>query len=220
MANVKVNVGCGSRVVADWINYDSSIHLILSKYHFLKRILYAFRLIPRKVYTTNWPYELIERKNLRKGLPLYDESVDFIFSSHFLEHLSYKDGINLLKDCHRVLKPGGWIRVVCPDLRVITSKYLEGDMDYVLFQVSQKADLSHAFIKSLCLSDSRSLLERIFFPGSLHRCMYDFDSLSNLLAVCGFSIIEKRKYREGVTPDIDKLDNRSEESLYVEAQKF
>jgi hypothetical protein len=50
--------------------------------------------------------------------------------------------------------------------------------------------------------------------------MYDFDSLKSMLNSCGFSRVEKRGFREGVTPDIHKLDNRPLVSLYVEAQKL
>lgn len=219
MTFIKVNIGCGPEVVADWINYDSSFHVVLSRHRFLKKILYAFRLIPKNVYESSWPYDLIKRTDLRKGLPLSDETVDFIYSSHFIEHLSCTDAIKLLKECYRVLKRGGWIRIIVPDLQVITNKYLKGETDYVLFRESNKSDLSNAFISSLCLTDNRPLLARIFFPGSAHHCMYDFNSLSNLLRKSGFNIIKLRQYREGVTPDIAELDNRPEESLYVEAQK-
>ena len=171
------------------------------------------------MYETSWPYKIIRRINLLKGIPLDDETVDFIYCSHFVEHLTHKDVIKLLKDCYRILKPGGWIRVICPDLRIITSKYLEGNTEYVLFK-SKKSDLSHAFIKSLLLSANRSFLERIFFSSNLHCCMYDYNSLSSLLSKCGFACIEKRQYKEGITPDINQLDSRPEESLFVEAQKL
>ncbi len=219
MVTVKVNIGCGPQVVADWINYDSSLHIILSRYQFLKKILRSLRIISKQVYETNWPFELIRRIDLRKGIPLLDESVDFIYCSHFLEHLTYDSAVRLLKECHRVLRHEGLIRLVCPDLKLITSKYLQKDLNYILFNVSSKADLSKAFIRSLCLSDDRPVVERIFFPGSLHRFMYDFDSLEGLLTLCGFINIERREFKQGVTPDIDRLDNRPEESLYVEAQK-
>jgi hypothetical protein len=220
MPIMKVNVGSGPRILDDWVNYDSSIHLILSKYHLLKKILYAFKLIPKQVFETSWPYKQIKRIDLRKGLPLVDDTVDFLYCSHFLEHLSRGDGFTFLKECHRVIKQAGWIRLVCPDLRIIVGKYLEADINYVLFEDSDKANLSHAFIQSLCLSDNRPLLEKLFFPGSLHRCMYDFDSIAYLLDKSGFNTIKRRSYKEGITPDIDILDNRPEESLYVEAQKL
>jgi predicted SAM-dependent methyltransferase len=220
VAIVKVNVGCGPRVISDWINFDSSPHLILSKYRFIKRILYTFGLIPKHVYETYWPYQLIKRTDLRKGLPLENETVDFIYCSHFLEHLPYSDSTKLLSDCHRVLKRKGWIRIVVPDLRIIARKYLDRDITFDLFRVSSSAQLSEAFVKSLYLQDMSSFLARVFFQGSIHRFMYDFDSLKSQLNACGFNLIEKRQYREGITPDITLLDNRPEESLYVEAQKL
>jgi len=219
MTSVKVNIGCGPQVAADWINYDSSLHVFLCKYRFIKKILYSMRLISKQVYELSWPSDLIKRIDLRNGLPLRNETVDFVYCSHFLEHLIQNDAKKLLKECHRVLKPGCWMRIAVPDLRVIASKYLERDIDFVLFNVSSKADLSNAFINSLNLSDNRPFLERFLFPGSLHHCMYDYDSLAKLLTNCGFSVIERRRYREGITPDIDLLDNRPEESVYVEARK-
>jgi SAM-dependent methyltransferase len=219
MMQVKVNVGCGPQVVADWINYDSSLHVLLSKYHFIKKLLSSLRLISKQVCEISWPSELIKRVDVRKGLPLVDETVDFIYTSHFIEHLTKTEGLRLFRECYRVLKPGGWIRIVCPDLKLITRRYLEGNLNYVLFQVKHKADLSRAFITSLGLTDNRPFVERIFFPGSLHRSMYDYYSLASLLTESGFSICKRRRYREGITPDIDLLDNRPEESLYVEAQK-
>jgi hypothetical protein len=49
--------------------------------------------------------------------------------------------------------------------------------------------------------------------------MYDFDLLRSELTKAGFSKIERRSYRDGDVPDIALLDNRPEETLYVEATK-
>ncbi len=43
--------------------------------------------------------------DLEKGIPLPDNSVEYAFSSHFLEHVS--DLVFFMKEVHRVLKPGG-----------------------------------------------------------------------------------------------------------------
>lgn len=216
---VKVNIGCGSQAIETWINYDSSIFSILQKYKPIKKFLYRLNLISKQAYETNWPYKIIKRVNLLKGVPLADESVDFIYSSHFIEHLTFQEGKNLLKECNRILKPNSWIRVSCPDLQLIVSKYLDKDLSYPIFNVKNSSDLSFAFIKSLCLTDNRSFLSRLLSPGDIHRSMYDFESLSGLLRKCGFNNIERKSFRKGVTPDIERLDNRPDESLYVEAQK-
>src|SRR5690606_10146239 len=110
---------------------------------------HSLKIIPRHVYETSWPSKFIKRIDLRKGLPLPDETADFVYSSHFLEHITYPHASKLIKECHRVLKHGGWLRIACPDLRLIANKYVEGDFSYVLFNVSHKADLSQAFINSL-----------------------------------------------------------------------
>ncbi len=217
MTTVKVNIGSEANVVPGWINYDISPYIILSKHKSLRKLLYALRLISKEGYEFRFPPSVI-RRDVRKGLPLPDESVDFIYCSHFLEHLTYQDAIKVLKECHRVLKQKMWIRIVCPDLRLLASKYLEGDLRF--FQVSRKDELSYAFIKALSILDERSFLRKFIVPYNIHHYMYDFDSLKSLLVMCGFSRVEKRGFRRGITPDIDKLDNRPLESLYVEAQKL
>lgn len=50
-----------------------------------------------------------------------------------------------------------------------------------------------------------------------HRYMWDFESLSGALREAGFSTVARCRYRQGRTPDLDLLDNRPEETLYVEA---
>jgi len=53
--------------------------------------------------------------------PFGEETFDYVFSEHLIEHLSYRSGVAMLKECHRVLKPGGAIRIATPDLERIVS---------------------------------------------------------------------------------------------------
>lgn len=48
-------------------------------------------------------------------LPLEDESIGYVFSEHFLEHLFLDEATELLRECHRILRPGGVIRTCVPD---------------------------------------------------------------------------------------------------------
>ena len=66
----------------------------------------------------------IIRCNLLKGLPFEEEEIDWIYNSHFLEHLSYSDALSFLRECYRVLKPLGGIRIVVPDLEEACRNYL------------------------------------------------------------------------------------------------
>lgn len=45
-----------------------------------------------------------------------DNSVDAVVSTHSLEHLHPLDAIKTMKAMHRVVRPGGTVRVVVPDL--------------------------------------------------------------------------------------------------------
>jgi predicted SAM-dependent methyltransferase len=90
-----VNVGCGSRLHPAWINLD------------------VYRSAPG-----------VTVHDIRKGLPFADGSVDVCYHSHVLEHLTPAAGRDLIGECYRVLRPGGVLRVVVPDLERIARSYL------------------------------------------------------------------------------------------------
>lgn len=67
------------------------------------------------------------RHDLSKGLPYPDRAVDRVFSEHFLEHLSQAQGLAFLRECRRVLKPGGVMRIAMPDLDELVRRYSSTD---------------------------------------------------------------------------------------------
>lgn len=67
---------------------------------------------------------LVRAYDLRKGLPYPDGTFDACYSSHVLEHFSRDEARALLQESWRVLRPGGAIRVVVPDLESIARNYL------------------------------------------------------------------------------------------------
>lgn len=91
-----VNLGCGHRFHPDWVNLD---------------------LHPSHPSVQKW--------DLHNDLPFPDRSIDVVYHSHVLEHLSKADGLQLLRRCRRVLKPNGILRVAVPDLERIVRHYLE-----------------------------------------------------------------------------------------------
>ena len=90
-----LNIGCGSHFDTLWTNID-------------------FRKTGEGVIAYN----------LLKGIPFPDNSFEVVYHSHVLEHFSKNDGVFLVKECYRVLKPNGIIRIVIPDLEQITRHYL------------------------------------------------------------------------------------------------
>jgi predicted SAM-dependent methyltransferase len=63
--------------------------------------------------------------NLLKGIPYPDGTFDFVYHSHVLEHFSKADGELFVSECFRVLKKGGILRVVIPDLERIAKEYIK-----------------------------------------------------------------------------------------------
>lgn len=91
-----LNLGCGTRYHSSWTNIDF----------------------------TSEDKNIIEH-NLIDGIPFDNQTFDVLYHSHVLEHFSKRDGETFLRECHRVLKVNGIMRIAVPDLEVIAHEYLE-----------------------------------------------------------------------------------------------
>src|SRR6266566_7583623 len=60
-------------------------------------------------------------------LPFPDNSVEVIHCSATLEHLLKQEAINLIKDCYRILEPGGVLTLMVPDMDIFIEGHLTGD---------------------------------------------------------------------------------------------
>lgn len=68
---------------------------------------------------------LVVKIDLSKPLPYADHCFDVVYHSQFIEHLEYPAGVKFLQECNRILKPGGILRVVTPDLEDQAREYLK-----------------------------------------------------------------------------------------------
>jgi predicted SAM-dependent methyltransferase len=89
-----LNIGCGNITHPQWINID---------------------------FVSN--RKEIVKQNILKGLQFDNLSVDIIYHSHLLEHLTKKESAFFLNECYRVLRMGGIMRVVVPDLMSVIKEY-------------------------------------------------------------------------------------------------
>jgi predicted SAM-dependent methyltransferase len=212
---IKVNLGSGTTVAEGWINLDKSWNIYLSKFPIIKKLLYKLGLISEDTFKADWQEKNIIRHDVTKGLPFESESVDFIYCSHLLEHLTYMMTRKVCQEAYRVLKKNGIFRVVVPDLKLYARKYVEGDRNFFGRSEKPMADL---FLESLCLEElqDRPITQKILY--SLHKHMYDAESLTFLLKSIGFRSIRRISFREGSCPDLEKIENRIR-SVYMEAQK-
>ena len=212
---LRINVGCGQTPTLGWRNFDNSLSLLLSKLPLLPELLLRLRLIDRSQYNF---IQFASNKNIEygdatKGLPIQDQSVDVLYSSHMLEHLDRIEVILFLKEAFRVLRPGGIIRVAVPDIQIQVAQYNE------FYDADSFIESTH-----MCVPRPRSISQRLrlLLVGTRHhQWMYDGASLISLLQKNGF--IKSKVMPAGQTNifDHEPLDlyERASESLYAEAEK-
>lgn len=210
----RLNIGCGQHGLSGWFNLDNSWSAWVSKRPRLHRLLRNARLISAEHYELKWPDNIVVH-DARRGLPCPDASIRFIYTSHFLEHLRRDEARFVLRECLRVLVPGGLIRLVVPDLFFFAQQYCretEGELAR-LSQVTATPKHVEHFLSELGIHPWR-VSDRM--P---HRWMYDEVSLTYGLCEVGFTAIHRCEFQKGEMLDVHMLDNRPEDSLYMEARK-
>ena len=83
---MKLNLGCGAQVLDGWVNVDYALGARFMKIPFFS----AFNK-KAKLFNLEWN-EKIHIHDLTKKFPWADSSVDIVYSSHTLEHLSREEG--------------------------------------------------------------------------------------------------------------------------------
>jgi predicted SAM-dependent methyltransferase len=138
-----------------------------------------------------------------------DNSVDCIVASHILEHLTRDQGIALIKEAYRVLKPGGTFRIATPDLRKIATKYLNGSIkDFAVFSKIIRDAPDDAF----------SFWEAAM---SGHKTVYDEIALLRIMIDAGFDKAKTTPFNLSDSEIIrnETFDLHPEVSVYVEGVK-
>jgi predicted SAM-dependent methyltransferase len=180
--NAFLNIGCGSNYVAGMINIDSNI--------FRKTDLWL---------------------DVTLGLPFPGGSLQGIYSSHMIEHLKLAKIKRLFLECHRVLAPGGRLRLVVPSLERAIEAYSRQD-------AGEFPDWPEKF------SSLGGRFYNVMLCANQHHTLLDFSFLAELLSEAGFSDISKEA---ALTSRYFKSEHMSFESdpalircsLYVEAVK-
>ena len=189
-----------------WINIDNSLrHIVIGRIPFLPDILFKMGFLSKQFYIA---HKLGKFKNVvygdaTKRMRFGSNSVDYIYSSHMLEHLYSKDAVYFLSECRRVLKKGGILRLLLPDLEVEAKTYLKS------LGSSDVADVFCGKVYATSFKDGYK---------NSHKWMYDRFSLGRVLKGVDFSDVVIGKFREGEFPDVGKLDSHKG-SLILEGVK-
>jgi predicted SAM-dependent methyltransferase len=144
--------------------------------------------------------------DLRKGLPFPDESVNKVYSSHFFEHLSFKETQGFLLECKRVLVSGGKFSICVPNTKLFLDAYMSGNsLDPIEF-LSYKPAYNQ--------TTKIDYLNYIAYMDGEHKYMFDEENLLYILESKGFKNVHLRQF----DPSIDQLA-RDSISIYAEAEK-
>jgi SAM-dependent methyltransferase len=134
--------------------------------------------------------------NVLWGLPFDDGTVATVYLSHLLEHLFYPtDVMALFGEIYRVLKPGGVVRVVVPDIAKCLAAYARGDQAFFAARRENfswwpaDASLLENFLTYAGVGpEPRYLFES-------HKYGYDFETLAKALAKAGFAEITHSEFQ-------------------------
>jgi SAM-dependent methyltransferase len=216
---MKIHIGCGATILDGFVNMDNSPTLLLSK-------------LPASVLSLFGRLSLLNRDQLgfaavlksRKKdviygdslrLPFANGSVDFAYSSHLLGWYLGKTQVNkFVQELHRVLRPGGGIRLSFYDFDKILADY-QRHRDTVRL-------LDHLPMGSSEFS-FRSRLKLLLNRNIQNVLPLNVETFSRYLEGNGFHAI--RSLAAGETtmegPWVEGLDlyQRSAESIYIEARK-
>lgn len=190
-----------------WTNLDFSWIIRLGRHERLCRGLRAAGLLsdPR--------WERIQHMDpgtivwdLRRGIPFQDHTFDGVYHSHLLEHIDRASAPAFLRECRRVLKTGGVLRVVVPDLELLARRYLATvaafpdraglqehtrAVEEIFDQMIVRTPYVRGQQTALVRVAEAVLIGNTARAGTLHRWMYDEISLTALLRQAGFSEVQR-----------------------------
>lgn len=175
-----VNLGCGANALRGWVNVDMARGAHVD---------------------VVW--------DLRLALPFQSASCSAIFGEHVIEHLTKNDAENLLRECYRVLEPGGVVRLSTPDAGRYLRSYASDGQFLRHPEFPQAIEISLDRINMMMREDGQ------------HLWVYDAESLTAALREAGFTSITEAGFNVSRHPAMQGIDcaGRAFESLYVEALK-
>jgi predicted SAM-dependent methyltransferase len=132
-----------------------------------------------------------------------DETFDYIFSEHMIEHMSYHDGLNMLGECHRILKGRGKIRIETPDLAFLIALYCD---DKSPLQRDYIAWASRTFIRD-APEDNEVFVMNNFMRDWGHMFIYDEHTLKTAMITAGFTDIVKCELKQSKDDALCNLES-------------
>jgi predicted SAM-dependent methyltransferase len=193
-SNKKLHIGCQGMLLDSWLNID-----IEPKHQDVVMI------------------------DATQSFPFRDREFNYVFTEHMIEHISFSDAQFMLKECYRVMKNDGIIRISTPNLRFLIGMYSD-----TLSEVQkQYLQYSKKYLKEGVLLNSATLINN-FFRDWGHQFIYDYDSMHYILNAAGFSEIKQVEVGYSEHAELTGLERHGREigeefnkleSMVIEARK-
>jgi predicted SAM-dependent methyltransferase len=188
----KLHLGSGGHTIDGWLNSD---------------LFPASRHVLHMDATTTYPFD--------------DETFDYVFSEHMIEHVSYEKGQRMIQESFRVLKVGGRIRISTPDLAFLIALYQ-----------GEKSELQKRYIRYEVETEGLPYCEDTFVINDFvrnwgHTFIYDEKVLRVSLEKVGFQEITRCDLNASEDEVLRNLENEKKipegflrlESLTLEGTK-
>ncbi|RNC80601.1 MAG: methyltransferase domain-containing protein [Phycisphaera sp.] len=183
----KLNLGCGEDPLPGWTNIDGG---------------------DGQWYEAPKADDVIRLDVFDALAHIEDASCDAVFSEHFFEHFSLEDGHRLITEWARVLKPGGLVRVVTPNLEREAMLYLHqfepAPSDVI--DAHRMRWLADRYEKQPGEALTRAMVLNFGMRLDGHQFVYDFETLRQSLSLAGFGGITQAEFGTSEHGPLDGLD--------------
>jgi predicted SAM-dependent methyltransferase len=169
------------------------------------------------------PGESVARLDATKPFPLPSDRFECVQAEHMIEHIPYLDGVKMLKECHRILRPNGVVRIVTPNLKRILELYAS--------DLSPAHEVYLEWMRKTFTPETPEpaavFVINTFFRSWGHQFIYDERTLRDALHAAGFRELRLCRLGESVHPELLNIENIDRypvglldfESIAIEAVK-
>jgi predicted SAM-dependent methyltransferase len=145
----------------------------------------------------------IIRLDATAAIPAPDNSFDYIYCEHMIEHVPFRGGVAMLIECNRILRPGGVVRVVTPSiaflLSVIAADRNSLQEDYLEWSVRRFVPDAPSVTPAFFLNN--------FMRSWGHTFIYDHATLKLALKMAGFDSVTEPRFGQSQHAELYGLED-------------
>lgn len=130
-----------------------------------------------------------------RRFPLSGASFDYVFSEHQIEHIPYEGALTMLRECYRILRPGGKIRIALPAVDPLLELFATSRTNQQERYIRHKTELCYPKVATAnpCFAINAA------FMNWGHKFLYDRETLCGILRDIGFA--DARFFTPGQSDD-------------------